>query len=86
MSREPVMVQPTGPNNTNTSALLDLPNINTNLPPPLTPQTNQVNPVTLQFPQQQQEQQQPEQPGVIARNQVTNSEILESIQSITKVM
>ena len=85
VSRELVMVQPSGPNNTNNSALLDLPNINTNLPPPLTPQTNQVDPVTLQLPQQQHQQQQ-EQAEAITSNQVTNSEILESMQSITKVM
>ena len=43
ISREPVRVQPTIPNDTNNSALLDLPNVNTNLPPPLTPQQmNQV--------------------------------------------
>ena len=64
---------------------MDLPNVNTNLPPPLTPQTNQVDPVTLQLPQQQ-PQQQPEEAGATMPNQVTNSEILESIQSMTKVM
>ena len=43
VSREPVTVQPTVPNNMNNSALLDLTNVNMNLPPPLTPQqTNQV--------------------------------------------
>ena len=36
VSREPVMVQPT--NHDNTSALLDLPNVEMNLQPPLTPQ------------------------------------------------
>ena len=64
---------------------MDLPNVNTNLPPPLTPQTNQVDPVTLQLPQQQ-PQQQPEEAGATMPNQITNSEILESIQSMTKVM
>ena len=30
-------VQPTGVDNLNSSAILDLPNVNTNLPPPLLP-------------------------------------------------
>ena len=77
-SREPVLVQLTvSMNNTSTSALLDLPNINTNLPPPLTPQ--QTNPAMSQPTQQQTEN-----PVVI--NSVSSNEILESIQSIAKVM
>ena len=78
VSREPVTVQPRGPDNTSNSALLDLPNVNTNLPPPLLPQTNQIDSATPQSIQQSEE--------ATAPNQVTNSEILESIQSITKIM
>ena len=38
-SRETVMVQPMATaNTTSNSALMDLPNVNTNLPPPLVPQ------------------------------------------------
>ena len=33
-------VQPTGVDNVSSSALLDLPNVNTNLPPPLIPNPN----------------------------------------------
>ena len=80
VSREPLTVQPTAPNNTNNSALLDLPNVNTNLPSPLIPQqTNQANPVMSQPIQQQPEE-------AIATNPATSNEILESIQSIGKVM
>ena len=67
-------VQPTGVDNVSSSAILDLPNVNTNLPPPLLPNPsphhhhNQVHQVEVN-------------PG-----QVTNSEILKSIQSITEVM
>ena len=78
VSREPLTVQWTvSTNNTNTSALLDLPNVNTNLPPPLTPQ--QMNPVMSQPTQQQAE-------SPIASNPVSSNEILQSIQSIAKVM
>ena len=43
-SREPVMVQPTATtNNMSNSALMDLPNVNTNLPPPLVPQQAQCH-------------------------------------------
>ena len=35
--RDPMTVQPTGVDNVSSSALLDLPNVNTNLPPPLIP-------------------------------------------------
>ena len=37
VSREPMTVQPTGLDNVSGSALLDLPNVNTNLLPPLVP-------------------------------------------------
>ena len=75
--RDPMTVQPTGVGNVSNSAILDLPNINTNLPPPLLPNLsshyhqqhhNQVHPMEVN-------------PG-----QVTNSEILKSIQSIMEVM
>ena len=78
VSRDPVTVQPTVPNNMNNSALLDLPNVNTNLPPPLTPQqltqvmTDAMNVMSQPI------QQQTEAP--IATNIVNNSDILESIQ------
>ena len=65
-------VQPTGLDNISSSALLDLPNINTNLPPPLLPNPS---------PHHQINQMEVTNPG-----QVTNSEILRSIQSITEVM
>ena len=66
-------VQPTGMDNVSSSALLDLPNVNTNLPPPLIP-----NPNPHYY--------QPHQTEVTNQGQVTNSEILKSIQSITEVM
>ena len=79
VSRDPMRVQPTGVDNVSSSALLDLPNVNTNLPPPLLPNPsphhhhyhhhNQVHQVEVSNP-----------------GQVTNSEILKSIQSITEVM
>ena len=74
VSRDPMMVQPTGLDNISSSALLDLPNINTNLPPPLLPNPSphhhhQINQMEVTNP-----------------GQVTNSEILKSIQSITEVM
>ena len=76
--RDPMTVQPTGAGNVSNSALLDLPNVNTNLPPPLLPNTS-----PHYHQQHHNELQQPESsnPG-----QVTNSEILKSIQSITEVM
>ena len=69
-------VQPTGVDKVSSSAILDLPNVNTNLPPPLLPNHsshhqhhhNQVHQTEVN-------------PG-----QVTNGEILKSIQSITEVM
>ena len=77
VSRDPMTVQPTGVDNVSSSALLDLPNVNTNLPPPLLPNPsshhhhhhNQVHQVEVNNP-----------------GQVTNSEILKSIKSITEVM
>ena len=66
-------VQPTGVDNVNSSVLLDLPNVNTNLPPPLIPNPS---PHHLQLHQME----------VTYPGQVMNSEILKSIQSITKVM
>ena len=75
VSRDPMTVQPTGLDNVSSSALLDLPNVNTNLPAPLLPNPsphhdhNQVHQVEVNNP-----------------GHVTNSEILKSIQSITEVM
>ena len=64
-------VQLTGVDNVSSSALLDLPNVNTNLPPPLLPnhQHHQVHQAEVSNP-----------------GQVINSEILKSNQSITEVM
>ena len=73
VSRDPMTVQLTGVDNISSSALLDLPNVNTNLPPPLLP-----NPSPHHHQLHQTE--------VTNPGQVTNSEILKSIQSITKVM
>ena len=73
VSRDPMMVQLTGVDNVSSSVLLDLPNVNTNLPPPLipnpSPHHHQINQMEVTNP-----------------GQVTNSEILKSIQSITEVM
>ena len=69
-------VQPTGVDNVSSSAILDLPNVNTNLPPPLLP-----NPSYYHQHHHNQVHQTEVNPG-----QVTNSEILKSIQSITEVM
>ena len=69
-------VQLTGVDNISSSALLDLPNVNTNLPPPLLP-----NPSPHHHHHNQVHQVEVNNPG-----QVTNSEILKSIQSITEVM
>ena len=78
VSRDQMTVQPTGVGNVSSSAILDLPNVNTNLPPPLLPNPsshyhqehhNQVHQTELSNP-----------------GQITNSEILKSIQSITEVM
>ena len=69
-------VQLTGVDNISSSAILDLPNVNTNLPPPLLP-----NPSSHHHHHHNQVHQTEVNPG-----QVTNSEILKSIQSITEVM
>ena len=76
VSRDPMTVQPTGVDNVSSSAILDLPNVNTNLPPPLLP-----NPSS-----HQNHHHQVHQTEVTNQGQVTNSEILKSIQSITEVM
>ena len=73
VSRDPMMVLPTGVDNVSSSALLDLPNVNTNLPPPLIPNPNPHH-------------HQLHQTEVTNPGQVMNSEILKSIQSITEVM
>ena len=73
VSRYPMTVQPTGVDNVSSSVLLDLPNVNTNLPPPLLPNPSPHHP-------------QLHQTEVTNPGQVTNSEILKSIQSITEVM
>ena len=70
-------VQPTGGDNGSSSTLLDLPNVNTNLPPPLLP-----NPSSHYHHQHHNQVHQTE----VNPGQVTNSEILKSIQSITEVM
>ena len=77
VSRDPMTVQPTGVGNVSSFAILDLPNVNTNLPPPLLP-----NPST-HYHQQHHNQVHPTEVNL---GQVTNSEILKSIQSITEVM
>ena len=77
VSRDPMTVQPTGVGNVSSSAILDLPNINTNLPPPLLP-----NP-SSHYHQQHHNQAHPTE---VNPGQVTNSEILKSIQSIMEVM
>ena len=81
-SREPLTVQPTAVNNTANSTILDLPNINTNLPPPITP--HQVNQTSPELGGKMHRAQQPE--GLVATNSVSSNEILESIQSIAKIM
>ena len=78
VSRDPMTVQPTGVANGSSPTLLDLPNVNTNLPPPLMP-----NPSSHYH---QQCHNQVHQTEVSNPGQVTNSEILKSIQSITEVM
>ena len=78
VSRGPMTVQLTGVANGSSPTLLDLPNINTNLPPPLMP-----NPSSHYH---QQHHNQVHQMEVSNPGQVTNSEILKSIQSIMEVM
>ena len=77
VSRDLMKVQPTGVSDVSSSAILDLPNVNTNLPPPLLPNASS------HYHQQHYKQvhQMEVNPG-----QVTNSEILKSIQSIIEVM
>ena len=70
-------VQPTGVGNVSNSTILDLPNVNTNLPPPLLP-----NPSSHHHHQHHNQVHQTE----VNPGQVTNSEILKSIQSIMEVM
>ena len=77
LSRDPMTVQPTGVGNVSNSAILDLPNVNTNLPPSLLP-----NP-SSHYHQQHHNQIHPTE---VNPGQVRNSEILKSIQSITEVM
>ena len=77
VSRDPMTLQPTGACNASNSAILDLPNVNTNLPPPLLP-----NPSSHYHHQQHNQVH----PTEVTSGQVTNSEILKSIQSITEVM
>ena len=74
--RDPMTVQPTGVDNVSSSAILDLPNVNTNLPPPLL-----SNPGSHQNQHHEVHQTEVTNPG-----QVMNSEILKSIKSITEVM
>ena len=74
VARDTMTVQLTGVDNVSSSALLDLPNVNTNLPPPLLP-----NPSPHHHHQVHQAE-------VSNLGQVMNSEILKSIQSITEVM
>ena len=76
VSRDPMMVQLTGLDNISSSAILDLPNVNTNLPPPLLPNSS-----SYQNHHHRAHQTESTNPG-----QVTNSEILKYIQSITEVM
>ena len=74
VNREPLNVQPTTANDN--SALLDLPNVQTELPEPLTP--HRITPPVLTHVEE-----------VInnpSASSVTNTQILESIQNITKVM
>ena len=79
VSRDPMTVQPAGVDNVSSSALLDLPNINTNLPPPLLPNQSPHH-------HHHHHHHQVHQSEVSNLGQVTNSEILKSIQSITEVM
>ena len=79
VTREPVNVQPM-PTNDN-SALLDLPNVQTGLPMPLIPQ--QANQAVMENREEKAENSQPSGPST---DTVTSSQILESIQNITRVM
>ena len=75
VSRDPMTVQLTGVDNVSSSTILDLPNVNTNLPPPLLP-----NPSSHHHHHNQVHQTE------VNPGQVMNSEILKSIQSITEIM
>ena len=77
LSRDPMTLQPTGVGNVSNSAILDVPNVNTNLPPPLLP-----NPSSHYHQQHHNQEYQTE----VNSGQVRNSEIFKSIQSITEVM
>ena len=54
VSRDPVTVQPSAANNVSNQGLLDLPNVNVNLPPPLTPQVTQSSQHMMPQPVEQQ--------------------------------
>ena len=77
VSRDPMTVQPTGMGNVSSSAILDLPNVNTNLPPPL------LLDQSSRYHQQHDNQVHSME---VNTGQGKNSEILKSIQSITEVM
>ena len=77
VSRDPMTVQLTGVANGSSPTLLDVPNVNTNLPPPLMP-----NPSSHYHQHHHNQVHQTE----VNPGQITNSEILKSIQSITEVM
>ena len=79
VSRDPMTVQLTGVGNVSSSTILDLPNVNTNLPPPLLPNPGSHH--HHHYQHHNQVHQMEVNPG-----QVTKSEILKSIQSITEVM
>ena len=79
VAREPVNVQPVV--TSNSSALLDLPNVQTDLPTPLIPQ--QVNQPVIEGRGGMTENTQQSRPNV---DTVTSNQILESIQNITRVM
>ena len=82
VSRKPIIMQPSAPDNN--SALLNLSNIQKNLPPPLTPQQSSQVLTDAVNVMEQTTQGQDKTP--IVANTVSTSEILESIQNITKVM
>ena len=82
VSREPVTVQPA--NHDNNSTLLDLPNVQTNLPPPLTPQ--QLNQVSTESVDGTAQTARVQEEATREANMVSNTDNLESIQNITKVM
>ena len=79
VTREPLNVQPT--TISDNSTLLDLPNVQTGLPTPLTSQ--QVNQPTMVNREEGIDNPHPTETG---SGTVTSTQILESIQNITKVM